>query len=285
MPQSKDKDEPNASNPTDARTDVFAVVPPANLPAPEAILERIPFTAPSGKKFTIVRTNEVDEYEEAAGLGPEAFAALNAEVAAVAGDGYGGKDRMAAKLFVSNAAIEEFKDVADLIYSLPSIEEMVSHKPKITIGPDSKRVAEENRNVRVHAFLYAASREKDNDYHLILGRDPNAVPPMYLTMEISGLPDTSNEHYGESGLPDPSDPTYKKIVNKLTQARNAYKDFFGTALPGLGYDRYPALPVVIEGALFFDMTHSSGQRPGPQNLRINMPTIWEVHPITKIVFE
>ena len=47
-------------------------------------------------------------------------------------------------------------------------------------------------NVRITAFLYAASLEDDNDYHLIVGRDPSKSEK-YVTVEISGLsPDTSD---------------------------------------------------------------------------------------------
>ena len=42
--------------------------------------------------------------------------------------------------------------------------------------------------MHVTAFMYAVSREADNDFHLIIGGDPKATPEMYMTMELSGLP-------------------------------------------------------------------------------------------------
>jgi hypothetical protein len=123
--------------------------------------------------------------------------------------------------------------------------------------------------VRVRAFLYAASRENDNDFHLIIGRDPDLVPSLYMTMELSGLPPASSQHF-----------------TRLKAARAAYKAFFADDLPGASYDFFdPPIPIQIEGSLFFDMNHSTGGRPGPASLRPNMPTIWEIHPITSIVFE
>ena len=102
-----------------------------------------------------------------------------------------------------------------------------------------------------------------------MGRDAQAVPEMYMTIEVSGLPPASRPSFAT-----------------LKAARTAYKDFFGSQLPGFSYDFYdPPIPVEIEGSLFFDMSHSSGQRPGPASLRDDIPTIWEVHPVTKIVFE
>jgi hypothetical protein len=122
--------------------------------------------------------------------------------------------------------------------------------------------------VRVRAFLYAASREDDNDFHLIIGRAPRSSP-MYMTMELSGLP-----------------PKNAKSFRTLKKARDAYKEFFGDDLPGPSYHFYrPPIPIELEGSLFFDMSHATGGKPGPQDLRKDIPTIWEVHPITRIVFE
>ncbi len=119
------------------------------------------------------------------------------------------------------------------------------------------------------AFIYAASHENDNDFHLIVGRDPAKLPEVYMTMELSGLPPkTATSHA------------------KLEAARDAYKGFFHSNLPGMTYDFYdPPIPIQIEGSLFFDMSHATGQRPGPQSLKSRMPTIWEVHPISSITFE
>src|SRR5260370_4696939 len=121
--------------------------------------------------------------------------------------------------------------------------------------------------------MYADSREADNDFHLIIGRDPKATPEMYMTMELSGLPPAG-------------DPSFAK----LKAARDAFKKFFkgqaGGKLPGLTYDFYqPPRPVQISVSLFFDATHAKGPHPGPPSLKRRMPTIWEVHPISKIVLK
>ena len=151
---------------------------------------------------------------------------------------------------------------------------MKNHEPPIDAhDPKSNRVEEEKRNIRVRAFIYAASREDDNDYHLILGRDPEKTPEMYMTMELSGLP-----------------PSSSSAFKKLKAARDAFKKFYDDnlegKLPGTSYQfPDPPIPVEIEGSLFFDMTHASGTRPGPKSLKSRMPVIWEVHPITKMSFE
>jgi hypothetical protein len=182
---------------------------------------------------------------------------------------YHGTDRAVAKLTFSDSPTESIDDLGDLIPTLPAKTAMVNHTPRITRDADSDRVAEENRNVRVRCWLYASSRESDNDRHLILGRAPGLAPEKYMTMEVSGLPPTDSDSFPQ-----------------LFAARKSYNDFFGTNQPGTGYDFYhPPIPVIVEGSVFFDITHARGTPPGPVSLRPNMPVIWEVHPVTKIEFE
>ena len=146
---------------------------------------------------------------------------------------------------------------------------MTGHKPKIATDANSGRVAAENRNVLLRAFLYAASHEADNDFHLMIGRDSASPPHVYMTGEISGLPPQDSASFA-----------------RLNAARSACKTFFAGLVPTTSYDFYdPPIPIEVEGSLLFDMMHAHGQGPGPASLRKNIPTIWEVHPISKIVFE
>jgi hypothetical protein len=214
--------------------------------------------------YRILRTTEVDGYDE-----PVPAAAVP-EIGArqPPGNAFRGSSRKAAKISLAAAEIESFNDLKALIEDLPADADMVAHVPRITTTATSGRVAKEKRNVKVRAFLYAASREDDNDYHLIIGRGLDASP-MYMTIEISGLPRASSRHHA-----------------RLKAARDAYKEFFGDDLPGQSYDFYdPPIPVEIQGSLFFDMSHATGPHPGPASLRDDIPTIWEIHPISEIVFE
>jgi hypothetical protein len=216
--------------------------------------------------YRIIQTNEVDAYEKAA-TSQETLEAAVAEAKAAPSDNFAGTARKAAKLSIADVQTKTFKDLKNLIDSLPSHEAMKNHTPKIKTTSTSNRVAEEKRNVRIKVFLYAASREDDNDFHLILGREPGS-DELYMTMELSGLPSASSASF-----------------DKLKAARDAYKVFFGDDLPGLTYDFYdPPIPVKIEGSLFWDASHATGSRPGPKSLKSRMPVVWEVHPITKIVF-
>jgi hypothetical protein len=229
----------------------------AGLPAKDSVIG-----VTVGTRLTVIHTKEVDAYEKGA-KGP---GLALAKVAVPTGDDFQGTDRKAAKLSISTAVTENFNDVKDLVTTLVPDAEMIAHKPKIPTTATSKRVKEEERNVHVSAFMYAASREADNDFHLIIGRDPNVTPEIYMTMELSGLPLAG-------------DPSFAQ----LKATRDAFKKFFkdrGVQLPGLTYDFYqPPVPVQISGSLFFDMTHATGPHPGPPSLKSRMPVIWEVHPI------
>jgi hypothetical protein len=218
----------------------------------------------AGPHYRILRTLEVDEYEtplEVADILP-----LTAPRAAPTDNNFGGTARKAAKISIADAAMESFGDIKDLIDTFVKHAAMVAKN--ISKDADSDRVEEEERNVRVRAFLYAASLENDNDFHLIIGRDPSKAA-LYMTAEVSGLP-----------------PSDSASFEKLDNARTTYLDFFGDGLPGASYDFYdPPIPIEVEGSLFWDASHATGSRPGPSKLRPKMPVVWEIHPVTKIVFE
>jgi hypothetical protein len=92
---------------------------------------------------------------------------------------------------------------------------------------------------------------------------------MYMTVVVSGLPSPNSQEF-----------------LKLRAARDACKAFFGDSLPSFSYDFYdPPIPLEIEGSLFFNIGNASSGKLGPASLKSRMPTIWEVHPVTKIVFE
>jgi hypothetical protein len=236
---------------------------------PEMVVSEVELTPPSdaGTRYRIIVTTEMDEYDEPMPLA-DMLETAPAKLRKI-GDTFKGTSRRAVKVSIPDALVEEFVDLLDLIDSLPSSEQMVNHIPPVTKDKDSKRVFEERRNVRVRVWLYAASREDDNDFHLILGRAPGNTPEVFMTMELSGLPRSDS-----------------KSFPRLKAARDAYKRFFGNKMPGATYHHYvPPIPVEIEGALFFDITHAHGSTPGPKKLRDRMPTIWEVHPISSIIFE
>ncbi len=219
--------------------------------------------------FRVLRTTQVDQYDRPITVHPRDAASLGRALARVAGDSYSGTARRAAKISISKAKTEEFKTLAALIKSLKKDADMV--KLKISTAKDSDRVADEQRNVRLDAAIYAASREADNDFHIIIG-PATGSQRLFMNVEVSGLP-----------------PAGSKSRAKLEKVRTTYKKFFSNhpaGLPGEGYDFYdPPVPITIGGSLFFDQSHAKGGKPGPEDLRKDIPRIWEIHPITELTFK
>jgi len=176
---------------------------------------------------------------------------------------YRGVDRKGAKTSISPGSAKRFADIEALAASLPSDAAMVGHQPPIA-RDTMTRVAEERRNVRVPAWIYAIKYEADQDWHVILGTDPADRTPTFFNAEVSGLPARNT-------------PAFKK----LRKVRSDLATIFDFDLPGgSGYFAYAQpVPVVVEGSLFFDIDHPAGV-VGPAGMR--PATAWEIHPITKL---
>jgi hypothetical protein len=162
--------------------------------------------------------------------------------------------------------------VSELIATLEPDTDMMNRKPKISHAADSDRVEEETRNVTVSAFLYAYTKEPDNDYHVIIGDAPGTPGRKFMNVEIGGLP-TGDDH---------ATTATKK---KLTAARKAFKDFFhlGNTGPDTYTKPHNPVPVLVSGSLFWDVEHPPPHTVGPTATRPH--TAWEIHPITSIVLD
>jgi len=180
-----------------------------------------------------------------------------------------GSHRKAAKTSVSDASVEgEFSTVWDLWESLPSDADMMEQfddwaaetgQSKFT----APRFADEDRNVRVQAWLYAVKLEDDQDFHVIIGDSPNADYDAYLNVEVSGLPDPANSH-----------------TSTLATVRQQLFEILGNSFPRKKYKHLAnPIPVEVEGSLFYDIDHGPGT-VGPASRRPD--TAWEIHPITDL---
>ena len=188
-------------------------------------------------------------------------------------DEFEGRDRAQVKTSKSNAPLETNMNVKTLFTQLSENEENLCEE-RDTFEND-RRKSIENRNVQLETiFLYTFKRQKDEDYHLVVGSTDNSETAYFFNVEISGEPPS-----GSNGR------------NQILGARNDFEDYFGIreACASSYYRqdfRESPIPVIVTGSLFFDAFHcSSFQNSGPQNWpEIVLQTAWEIHPITKIEF-
>src|SRR5262249_42444455 len=144
------------------------------------------FTSSHGTRHRIIHTGE---YFRSSERGPGVPSALAAPPrTSFEDEEFTGVQRKVAKTSIAKAPTETFDTLDDLLVTLPADAKMTKHKQPISKAASSDRVAEEKRNVTVTAYLYAASREADNDFHLIIGGDPDDEDRLYMNVEISGLP-------------------------------------------------------------------------------------------------
>ena len=196
------------------------------LPAPDSVLSAFtlqPTTTAAAaelpaRSYQVLRTNLMDPYDTDPTLVVAALAgaALDTEeLEQTRGKHFRGTAGKAAKISISPAASETFADLVELIEGLPAEDAMIDHDPRIKDTATSGRVAEEHRNVRVRTFLYAAKREDDNDFHLMVRIDPSEPVLVCLNIELSGTPPESSDHFA-----------------KINAARDAFEETFASPKGG-----------------------------------------------------
>ncbi len=235
-----------------ARAPVVATAPAPVTPLP-------PLTSPSGKTYNRTRVGPADN-DEPVNIPPvPPGAAPNL-------DTFHGTARMAAKLSIATGSTQSFSDLGQVLDSL--IPDAKMRAMNISKGADSGRLPQEQTLVTVTAFLYAASRESDNDFHCIVGRNPNQTA-RFMNVEVSALPPSSSHFFAP-----------------LKAARDEFKAFFtanSDALPSGGYDKFdPPIPIKVTGSLFFDVDHVP-PAVGPTGMK--PLSAWEIHPVSDIQFE
>lgn len=189
-----------------------------------------------------------------------------------------GSAREIPKTTLPNATIEYFTSVTALRKDIrDNSDDFDMMDSGISTRCNQARVKAEQRMVMVVGYLYAAKKEADNDYHLIIGTKNCKSPNCFMTAEVTGVPRL------------PKDRT------KLAKARDEFEDEVkdltpSGKLPGGGaYVRFdPAIPVRITGPLFYDADHKIKRdtREGAVGPSFARPsTSWEIHPVVRIEFE
>jgi hypothetical protein len=211
-------------------------------------------------KYRVTKTSQVDEVEAA-----EAAASPSKAVSPDSGDIFAGTDRRDPKTSVATGGLKSFSTVAALRSSFPKDNYMKGLG--ITRAPDSERTLEEQYNVSVEGYIYAASKESDNDFHLIVGDKNCAAGDCFINVEVSGLPQ------------DPADPSYPT----LSAVRMKFLAYFNNQQPPRRYKQFaPPIAVALTGSVFFDVDHPAGA-VGPAGFKPS--SAWEIHPLTDITFE
>lgn len=190
------------------------------------------------------------------------------------GENFVGTDRAVAKTTAAkaparkltlSALLDEFKP------GRPKSDDQMRHhhKPLMCKESDCDRVDEENDNVQVEAWVVAASKESDGDFHLILAATELAAASLrpsrweLMNAEVSGLPPA-----GTAGRP------------ALEHARKQFRaGFVPPVKESSGYVALEPVHVRITGSLFYDIDHPAGAvGPGP----LKPQTSWEIHPVTDL---
>jgi hypothetical protein len=221
-----------------------------------------------GKKYLAVDTNERGESEEKE-LPMQPHVA-EARRRPSDGEHFAGTAREAAKTSFARGVPQAFDSPGALLDSILRGEDPRANDStmRAKLNEHSPRGPDEQRNATVTGFLYATKKETDNDFHLLIGDNPNGGSGRFMTAEVSGLPVPTNA----------TTPQFERV-------RNQYKEFFrstGQNLPGSSYRVFPEpVPVTITGSIFFDVDHKIGE----VHSRNALPeSVWEVHPVSDLVF-
>ncbi len=176
-----------------------------------------------------------------------------------------GTHRKTAKTTILQKTIQAYNSVALLNATLQADSIMRNLSPPITNTSGSPRVTQEKRNVKIKkAFVYAISREEDNDFHLIIGDSLPFNAANSINVEVSGIPDPPNSSY-----------------DTLLNVRTVIENFFGEKCSGNYTVFSPPIPVTLSGSLFYDIDHA----PGIVGTGSYKPlTSWEIHPVKNFVF-
>lgn len=188
-----------------------------------------------------------------------------APLSAADGDVFTGTDRRDAKTTLASAGIEAYPLITALRSTLRTDQYMLSLG--ISKAPDAARLDDEQRNVTVGGFIYAIRKERDNDFHLIVGDQHCAVASCLMTVEVSAIPSLASNPYRKT----------------LADVRSKFLFHFNGTEPSARYTKYdPPIPVTLTGSLFFDVDHKAGT-VGPAGLQSD--TAWEIHPLSDITYE
>lgn len=251
----------------------------AITPSVDIAINKSSHAAPNGQIIqTILLDNWADETEEDEGDAKIESIAVGCTPKPTVNDGetFAGTSREIAKTRAAKATIEAPNlTVKSYHSSHPSDAEM--RALSISKKCDTGRVEAENRNVTVVAYLIAAKKEDDNDFHFILQDKGCESPSCRLTVEVSGIPRVNGSKVDLK--------TARQYFEQQWPIYSGYNE-----VPGSGKYLFFETPILVRvtGSAFYDADHPvdpvSGTGPvGPEGYKPG--SAWEVHPITSFEFD
>ena len=130
------------------------------------------------------------------------------------GDNFDGSNRKRAKLSISNSTTESFNTLTSLINTLQDADDMAA----AISGSNAPRITAEDRNVNIRkTWLYAYSRQTDEDFHVIVGNTKKPyASTKYFNIEISGLPHADSASF--TALRDARNSFFSKASEDLCKS-------------------------------------------------------------------
>jgi len=218
------------------------------------------YKAPNGKTYNVSFDDDQSaiEVENNVPADEHGIAAARANnTACDHGNKFDGVYRKTAKLSVSSK-----QSATATLPALITRVKKVSKSSLNGITKSSLRISSEDANFSVQAFLYAITRESDEDYHIIIGTSNDPSTAEFFNVECAGLPANSSAFFA-----------------KLQTVRNKVVSFLGgTEVCKSGYIKFHDHPKIqVSGSLFYDKEHENSI-VGPTDSKPK--TAWELHPIT-----
>ena len=163
---------------------------------------------------------------------------------------------------------ETFEDIDGLIgyFESPTRRQEQWWGTVITKTTEERNQEIELVNVTINnAWIYEISKQADNDYHLLIGVNPDADNGRYLNAEISGI--------------NPDSPDATNLWELRKSFKKQYQDSTGNSLPTGFTQPMKPIHIRVSGSIFLDADHG---RRAVGHGDIKNFTSWEIHPITNI---
>ncbi len=189
---------------------------------------------------------------------------------------FDGKRRVEAKTTISQGSLKTYASVKSFLTRFAD-HHPDEDMPAIINGADG-RVPLEDFNAEIKkAWLFCYAKESDEDYHLVIGNlaDKNDPNNRFMIVEVSGLPAPAADAHN----------TLETVQNDFTILK-ATPNTCSSGYIWFGDGNQP-IKISVKGSVYWDTEHwhknlNKIGAHGPESLKDQLTTVWEIHPITKL---